>query len=233
LKNRQRAHVRQPPHVYRGDTRGTRVAQAARMLRSRSAWLRILQLYHLDDLPPVPGGLLDDVWPEGRVHACSRFQSLDAPGHGALYAVHEAGAAPGLGLGGLRERRRVEHTLAAAREFRRVPMVAASLGLTLFRARPAAAAAVVAALADFVERAVDAYQPAYLLLAHSLEEPRLSLLLTAAADATAGVVHAAALASGPLRDELDAMLDGPPERFVHAPEALPVAVAGAIVPYAV
>jgi hypothetical protein len=194
------------------------------MLRSRSAWLRVLRLYRLDGEAP-PADLLDDPLLDARVHACSRFQSLQDPARRALYSVHDAGAGAGGWLtlrppAGRREG--VEHTLIAVREFRRIPLDASSLALTLFAARPGRAVAVVAALAHFVERAVDAYRPGYLLLAHSLEEPGRSLLLTAAQD-----THGFSLAE--LRPELDLLLESPPERYAYAPESQP-APTGAILP---
>ncbi len=207
------------------------------MLRSRSSWLRVLRLYDVDDARPL-ASLLEDPFLDTRVHACSRFQSLDDAARHALYSVHDADGAAllplGLPLDGRPGGREGEHTLVAVREFRRVPLDASSLALTVFTACPGRAVALVATLAHFVERAVDVYQPSYLLLAHSLEEPRISLLLTAVQDSRAlAAGSAAAFSLDELCLEADAMLDGPPERYAYAPELSPLPVTGAISPYAV
>jgi hypothetical protein len=207
------------------------------MLRSRSAWLRVLRLYDVDEAFTVTS-LLDDPFLDTRVHACSRFRSLEDPARHAVYSVHEADGAAllplGLPLDGRPGGRDGEHTLIAVREFRRVPLDASSLALTVFTARPGRAVPVVAALAHFVERAVDVYQPSYLLLAHSLEEPKTSLLLTAVQDTVAlAAGNAAAFSLDELGHEVHAMLDAPPERYAYAPELRPAPVTGAISPYAV
>jgi hypothetical protein len=130
--------------------------------------------------------------------------------------------------------RETEHTLVAVREFRRVPLDASLLALTVFTAERGRGVAVVATLAHFVERAVDLYQPAYLLLAHSLEDARISLLLTAvqqALEPAAG--HAGAFGIDEMPAEIHTMLERPPECYVHAPDLRPVPVAGVLSPYAV
>jgi hypothetical protein len=140
--------------------------------------------------------------------------------------VHDGDGVSGSGFG------LDEHTLTAVREFRRVPLDASSLGLTVFTARPGRTAAVVAALAGFVERAVDIHQPGYLLLAHSLENPRLSLLLTAVHDALAlGAGASSAFNLDALLVELDPLLAGPPECFAYHPDAEIVGLT--VSPYAV
>jgi len=164
-----------------------------------------------------------------RVHARSRFQSVSEPGRHAVYTVHDTeawspadGRAPG------------EHTLVVVREFRRVPLHASALALLLLTARAGSAASVVAALAHFVERAVSVYQPAYLLLAHSLETPRLSVLML-------GVHECAALqAGGPtafsvdtLLPELEPLLAAAPEWFSYCPEPEAAAIRSLVSPYAV
>jgi hypothetical protein len=207
------------------------------MLRSRSSWLRVLRLYDVDGARPLDS-VLDDPFLDTRVHACSRFQSVDDSVRHALYSVHDADGTALLPLGPPLDRRpggrEGEHTLVAVREFRRVPLDASSLALTIFTARPGRAVPLVAALAHFVERAVDVHQPSYLLLAHSLEEPRISLLLTAVQDSLAlASGHAAAFGFDELQAEVDAMLEGPPERYAYAPELRPTPVTGAISPYAV
>jgi hypothetical protein len=191
----------------------------------------MLRLY--EDETPAGEGLDADPLLDTPVHACSRFRSIVDPGRSAFYSVHEADAnlvpfrRPS---GGPRQ-----HSLIAVREFRRVPLDASSLALTLFVARPGSAVSVVAALAHFVERAVDLYQPGYLLLAHSLEDPRTSLLLTAVQDSLAlAAASPAAFSVEELLDELDALLESPPERFEYCPEPEATWLSGAAVsPYAV
>jgi hypothetical protein len=189
----------------------------------------VLQLYELDDEGADPlVGRLEDLLLDVRVHARSRFRSLARPTWYASYSVHSAEAAPGLPLSP------GEHTLLAVREFRRIPLDASSLGLAVFRARPGRAVPVVAALADFVERAVRLYQPGYLLLAHSLEDPRTSLLLTAVRESDRlGAAAPAAFDLDGILGELTPMLVAAPERYAYCPEAETVSVAGAVSPYAV
>ena len=188
----------------------------------------MLQLYELDDDAPDPAiATLEDSLFDVRVHARSRFRSVVDPSRFALYSVHNAegtlGPPSGFGM----------HTLVAVREFRRVPLDASTLGLTVFTALPGRAVQVVAALADFVERAVDLYQPGYLLLAHSLERPGTSLLVAAVRDSTAlSAAAAAAFNLDALRDELDPLLAGEPECYAYCPDALPD-LTGAVSPYAV
>jgi hypothetical protein len=209
------------------------VAWPDRMFRSRSSWLRVLRLYDISDGEPTGAmatveeslSLLD-----AGVHARSRFRSVDDPARFALYSVHTDSLpplAPGV-------ERRSEHTLIAVREFRRVPLAASSLALTVFTARPDQAVPVVAAIAHFVERAVDLYQPGYLLLAHSLEEPRTSLLLMAVHDSTAlGAAATAAFSLDALLPELAPLLAEAPEHYEYCPEPEAVPVGGAVSPYAV
>ena len=199
------------------------------MLRSRSVWVRVLQLYAVDDDGPDPVvDQIEDSLLDVRIHARSRFRSVADPSRFALYSVHYAEGAPGLPLSP------GEHTLVAVREFRRVPLDASSLALTVFTARPGRAVPAVAALAGFVERAVGVYQPGYLLLAHSLEDPRTSLLLTAVRDAVS--MAAAAPAAFSLRElliELNPLLATGPEYYEYCPEPEAVSVTGAVSPYAV
>jgi hypothetical protein len=200
------------------------------MLRSRSVWVRVLQLYAVDDdggPDPVLGHIEDSLL-DVRVHARSRFRSLADPSRFAHYSVHNGEGAPGLPL------RPGEHTLIAVREFRRVPLDASSLGLVVFGARPGRAVSVVAALADFVERAVRVYQPGYLLLAHSLEDPRTALLLTAVRDSVLlGAAAASAFNLDELVAELGPALAAPPECYAYCPEAEAATLTGAVSPYAV
>jgi len=209
------------------------VALRDRMFRSRSSWLRVLRLYEASE--DGPGALLTTLEEQSSlldagVHARSRFRRVGDPGRFALYSVHTEGL-PRLALGGDRFG---EHTLVAVREFRRVPLAASSLALTLFTARAGRAVAVVAAIAHFVERAVDLYQPGYLLLAHSLEDPRTSLLLMAVHDAAGlGTGAAAAFSLDALLPEVAPQLAQAPEHYEYCPEPEAVPVGGAVSPYAV
>ena len=205
------------------------------MFRSRSSWLRVLRLYDETDsyAPAAPAdeqlALID-----ARVHARSRFRSVGDPGRFALYSVHNGDAVPLLALAAPAAESEGEHTLVAVREFRRVPLAASSLAMTIFTAGPGRAIQVVAALAHFVERAVDLYQPGYLLLAHSLEEPRTSLLLMAVHDSTAlGAAATAAFSLDALMPELTPLLAHGPEIYEYCPEIAAEPVIGAVSPYAV
>ena len=198
------------------------------MLRSRSIWVRVLQLYDVDDDAPDPVvGQLEDAL-DVRIHARSRFRSLARSSRFAFYSVHNAEGAPGLPLSP------GEHTLIAVREFRRIPLDASALALTVFTARIGRAAPVVAALAGFVERAVNLYQPGYLLLAHSLEDPRTSLLLTAMRDSTRlGALAPATFHLDDVLVELAPVLAAPPESYEYCREPEAAMVAGPLSPYAV
>lgn len=164
-----------------------------------------------------------------RVHARSRFKSVAEAERYALYTVRDAdewapphGRAPG------------EHTLVVVREFRRVPLHATALRLLLLTARAGSAAAMVAALAHFVERAVSTYQPAYLLLAHSLETPRLSILMLGVHECS--VLQAAGstpFSVDRLLPELEPLLATGPEWFAYCPEPEAESVTTLVSPYAV
>lgn len=179
------------------------------------------------DVPTVTEPAEDLVDP--RVHARSRFQSVAEPGRYAVYTVHDTeawspadGRAPG------------EHTLVVVREFRRVPLHASALALLLLTARTGAAASVVAALAHFVERAVSVYQPAYLLLAHSLESPRLSVLMLGVHECAAlQAAGATAFSVDTLLPELAPLLAATPEWFAYCPEPETEPVRSLVSPYAV
>jgi hypothetical protein len=163
---------------------------------------------------------------DAAVHARSRFRSVEDPSRFAIYSVRDAvdslADEPGT------------HTLVVVREFRRVPLHASALALMLFTARAGATAAVLGSLAHFVERAVSSFQPAYLLLAHSLEQPRISALVM-------GVHEAAALQAGtPTAFSLDALLPDlrpllavEPEWFGYCPESEREPMFHEISPYAV
>jgi hypothetical protein len=194
--------------------------------------MRGLRLYQSSRPGPrvVPGGadpveeLLDP-----RIHARSRFQSVAEAGRYALYTVHDTEAwAPGDG------RPPGEHTLVVVREFRRVPLHASALALLVLTARAGSAAAVVAALAHFVERAVSIYQPAYLLLAHSRETPRLSVLMLGVHECMAlQSAGSAAFSVDPLLPELEPLLATAPEWFAYCPEPEAQTVTTLVSPYAV
>jgi hypothetical protein len=151
---------------------GTLVALTARVFKLRPT--RIRGLSFLRDPAgqgPEPLGLADDL--DGLLHVRSHFRSVTDPELFAVYAVHELGTAPlGNALGAR------HHTLMVVREFRRVPLDASALALVLLRARGGQVAGAIAAVAHWAERAVSLAEPAYLLVAHSLEEPRLIALLT-------------------------------------------------------
>ena len=212
------------------------VALPLRMLRSRSSWLRVLRLYDRSRGMTSAAAVVDEQLSllDARVHARSRFRSVGDPDRFALYSVHNADSAPLLALAGPAAESEDEHTLVAVREFRRVPLAASSLALTIFTARPGRAVQVVAAIAHFVERAVDLYQPGYLLLAHSLEEPRTCLLLMAVHDSAAlGAAATAAFSLDGLLVELAPLLAGAPETYDYYPEPAAEPVLGAVSPYAV
>jgi hypothetical protein len=194
--------------------------------------MRGLRLYQT--LRPGQRGVLGahdpaDELLDPRIHARSRFQSIAEAERYALYTVHDTeawapadGRAPG------------EHTLVVVREFRRVPLHASALALLLLTARAGSAAAVVAALAHFVERAVSLYQPAYLLLAHSLETPRLSMLMLGVHECAAlQAAGSAAFSVDTLLPELEPLLTTAPEWFSYCPEPEAEAVRTLVSPYAV
>ena len=158
------------------------------------------------------------------MHARSRFRSVDDPTRFAVYEVRQVpfGKPPSL------PQASDDHTLVAVREFRRVPLDASGLGLMVFNARGGCAVQVIATLAQWVERAVSLYQPTYVLCAHSLEQPRLSVLLT-------GVKERRALQSGRpspfsvdlILPELVPLLETPPEYYAYWPDGLEADARGA------
>jgi hypothetical protein len=162
------------------------------------------------------------------VHIRSLFRSVEDPDRLALYSVR-GGAAP---VG--RAHDPGHHTLVVVREFRRVPLHASALGLAVWTARPGCGARLAAALAHFVERAVSLYQPAYMLLAHSLEQPRLSALMM-------GVHECAALQAGgasafsvdALLPEVGPLLAGNPEWYAYCRDPEVAAMPALVSPYAV
>jgi len=172
----------------------------------------------------------DDIF-DTRIHARSRFRSEDDPTRFAVYTVHDAEAwAPPTPVS-----EPGDHTLIVVREFRRVPLHASALAMLLLTARPGYAAPVLAALAHFVERAVSMYQPAYLLLAHSLEQPRISALMMGVHECAAlAAASPAAFSVEGLLPELEPLLAVHPEWFSYCPEPEARTVADRLVsPYAV
>lgn len=152
---------------------------------------------------------------EELVHARSRFRSVTDPERFALYAVHDAGATPPSGALAA-----AHHTLMVVREFRRVPLDASALALALMRARGGCIARAIAAVAHWAERAVSLTEPAYLLVAHSLEEPGLIALLTGVQECGALLgSRATAFSLDSLLDEVSPLLTGEPEWYAYcAPE---------------
>ena len=193
----------------------------------------MLRRYELsDDGFAPPAAMVDEqlAMLDTGIHARSRFRSARNPGRVAIYSVHNTEVAAALGP----PEREGEHTMIAVREFRRVPLAASSLALTVFTARAGRAVQVVAAIAHFVERAVDLYQPGYLLLAHSLEDPRTMLLLTAVDDSTAlGSAATSAFSLQELLAEVGPLLAAPPEDYEYWPDPEALPVSGPVSPYAV
>ena len=189
---------------------------------TRSSWIRGLRLYRTTAgaAPPEPAEA-------GPVQARSRFQSVHHPDRHAEYTLRgpDDPATRRIGRG--------DHTLAVVREFRRVPLHASALGLVLFAARLGREAQVVATLAHFAERALSVYQPPYLLLARSIEQPGITALLTGVQSSLLLDLPASTLFS--LEDvlpELAPRLAGDPEWYAYAPEAASDALA-AVSRYAV
>jgi hypothetical protein len=181
--------------------------------RTRSAWIRGLQLYRLAT-GTEPFASADDIVGslEGHVHARSRFRSVRHPERFAAYSVREPeyGFDP-TGPG--------DHQLVVVREFRRVPLQASTLGLLLFAARAGREAQVVATLAHFAERALSLYQPPYLLLARSLEQPGITVLLAGVQrDAMLDSASATAFSVEQLLPELTPLLAAEPEWYAYAPD---------------
>lgn len=203
------------------------------MSRVRPLWIRDLRLYRLTEVPEdEPGWYPGDGESAPVPHARSRFRSVEDPECFALYSVRDvplAGRALDPPL-----QPSEDHTLVVVREFRRVPLEASGLALILFTARAGAAARVIATLAHWAERAVSTYQPAYLLLAHSLEQPRVSALLTGVHERRAlQWANACPFSVDLVLPEVDPLLESPPERYVYYPEEAVTTLPRAVSPYAV
>src|SRR5919198_997559 len=194
--------------------RHVRCFVAGSVLRNRPVLIRELSLYR-DSAPPVDGRARDDDRSDVRVHARSYFQSLQEPDCFALYSVTAVG--PGDGVPPLLPPFATEdHTLTVVREFRRVPLDASGLGLMTFTARAGRAARVLATLAHWMERAVSAYQPSYLLLAHSREHPCLSALMAGVHERRAFEwARSSPLSVDPVLGELESLLEEAPARCAY------------------
>ena len=196
--------------------------------------MRGLRLYESGAATEAPALAADrDDALDERVHARSRFRSVRHPDRYAIYSVHDAdprdwsSPLPPSGLPG-------EHTLIVVREFRRVPLHASALALLVCTARGGHAAPVLAALAHFVERAVSLYQPAYLLLAHSLEQPRVSTLLMGVHECAAlQEASPSAFSLDALLPELSPLLSCEPEWYAYCPDVSVREESRAVSPYAV
>jgi hypothetical protein len=180
----------------------------------RPLWIRGLRLYHALDVPDgTAAGLQASSPPQAR----SRFRSVTDPQRLAEYSVRDASSdahAMGAHPGAVED-----HTLAVVREFRRVPLDASGLALMLFTARPGSAARVIATLAHWVERALSTYQPSYLLVARSLEQPRVSALLAAVRERRAlQSARPSPFSVELVLPELAPLLDVEPEPYAYCPE---------------
>jgi hypothetical protein len=181
------------------------------MFRLRPTRIRGLSFYRMpgssllgDTVDPFDDGL-DEL-----VHARSRFRSVTDPELFAMYSVHDVGATPPEAMAA------AHHTLMVVREFRRVPLDASVLALAILRARGGFVAGAIAAVAHWAERAVSLAEPAYLLVAHSLEEPRLIVLLTGVQECRALLdAHASAFSIDALLADTGPMLMGEPEWYAY------------------
>ncbi len=180
------------------------------MIASRPTWTRGLTLWEPDARADARAAAALDTLEGTAPHAHSRFRSRENPRRLALYSLADT-STPGAALVRVGTE---DHSLMVVREFRRVPLDASSLSLALFIARPGCAAGAVAELAHFVERAVSAWEPSYVMLAQSLDQPRVIVLLAgvhqprALAGASAPGFNVAALPA-----DLDPLLDEEPEIF--------------------
>lgn len=197
--------------------------------RTRPLCIRELRLYHA--APPRATGATTWAHDPAPLHARSWFRSLTEPDRFAEYSVRAGAGAlvtepPQLAA--------EDHTLAVVREFRRVPLDASSLALMLFVAQPGRAARLIATLAHWAEEALSTYQPAYMLLARSLEQPGVAALL-------AGVHERRALqwarpspfSVALVLPEVAPLLEVPPERYAYWPDTTPAARLRTVSPYAV
>ena len=197
---------------------GTGVARPPPVLRSRPFLFRGLRFYRA---PVVP----EDLGDEYALHARSRFRSVDDPDR---YALYEVRAAPFSGTPPPPLQASDDHTLVAMREFRRVPLDASGLGLMVFHARPGYAVQVIATLAQWIEHAISLFQPTYLLCAHSLEQPRLSALLTGVQERQAlQSARSSPFSIDMILPELTPLLETPPAFYAYWPDGLDADAPGA------
>ena len=126
-----------------------------------------------------------------------------------MYSLHESGPVDVQGPG--------DHRLVVVREFRRVPLRTSALALVVFVARAGREAQVVATLAHFAERAVSLYQPPYLLLARSLEQPGITVLLAGTQVGTVLDGGATSFSVDALLPEIGPLLAAEPEWYAYAP----------------
>lgn len=184
-----------------------------------ATWIRQLTLYR-EERDPLLAALMGADEPrldldDPGLGAWSRFRSLDHPERLALYSIRLWDSADTTEI----DTSAQDHTLVVVREFRRVPLQASTLRLMLFEAQPGRAAQTAATLALFVEQAVSLYRPAYLLLARSLEHPRLGVLLTGVRESSAMLAaRPAAFSLDPLLPELRPLLVCEPEWYAYCPE---------------
>lgn len=201
------------------------------MFSSRPTWTRGLTFWEPDGLAEArPAGATLGTLGGTPPHVRSRFRSRANPRRFALYSLADTSAAGSALV-------RVgtdDHSLMVVREFRRVPLHASSLSLALFSAQAGRAAGAVAALAHFVERAVSAWEPAYLMLAQSIEQPRVIVLLAGVHDAQAlaGALPGP-LSIGGLMPELASMLADEPEIFEYCRDERAAELAALVSPHAV
>jgi len=194
----------------------------------RYTWVRSLRLGDgpLDDLD-FSDSSADSASGEG-IHARSIFRSVDDPDRRAVYCVR------GVRAGESHVPDPSRHTLIVVREFRRVPLHASALALMISTARPGCGARVAAMLAEFAERAVSLYQPAYMLLAHSLERPRICALLMAVHESAAlQAASPAAFSIESLLPEMRPLLVLEPEWYMYCSEPRAETFSSLVSPHAV
>lgn len=199
-----RAHLRVAAAILCGASQARRLLNACAVLSLRPAWTRGLTLFEM----PAPRLPAVDHDGDARVAVRSRFRSVNDPRRFALYSVEErARSGPALCN---------DHTLLVVREFRRVPLLASTLALTVFTARAGQVAPVIATLALFAERAVSLFQPSYLLLARSLEQPPVAVVVTGVHEGAAlQAARSTAFSFERLLPELSPMLAREPEDYVY------------------
>jgi hypothetical protein len=217
-----RAHLGVVAAILSGTRRARPLLKPCAVLSTRPVWTRGLTLLET----PAPCRLTIDPDDDALVAVQSWFRSVDDPRRLARYSVAETtrrASAPGS-----------DHTLLVVREFRRVPLLASSLALTVFVARPGQVAPVIATLALFAERAVSLFQPSYLLLARSLEQPPVAVVVTGVHDEAAlRAARGTAFTFEGLLPELSPMLAREPEHYVYDAGARFSGVTSLVSPHAI